>query len=422
MGSEITVDALDRRQLWGKQLDKAAFGLTFAFFLSAFVSKAAMNSLGALMLLVGLVSIVVNRDKVLSKHPFVMLFLIPLGVGTVAAIFSEIGGLPAVGEFLNRLKFFFLPLVLASVVKDEKRLWWLCGAVFFSGVVASFIGLSEPFQRNYGHFTGMHEIGRNADMLMIALLGLLVCLGAGSFRKKLERWQVGVVACVAGLFFWGMMMSGIRGAWVGFAVGLGCYSVFFNRKFLIIIGVLVVVACSIGPTGRVIDEVKSIGDTTSNASNLARLQLWKTGVDFSKGHLLFGSGSDRGKVRAQFKEFYKAQPEVYQKKYHWSIQYPGHFHNSYIQLFVEGGLLFFGAFIACGTLLMIRLVRALSVIPIEFKAYTQAAIVAASGFLATQFFHSELYSYGGALLMLFLSAGLLPLGWDEKKDGHDQVV
>lgn len=415
-------EVLNRRQVWGRRLDNMAFGLAVAFFLSVFVSKAAMNSLGALMLLVGFLSIGVNRDRVWKSHPFVILFLIPVGVGAVAAIFSEIGGISAVGAFLNRLKFFFLPLVLASVVKDEKRLWWLFGAVLVSGVVASFVGLAEPIQRVYGRFSGMHEIGRNADMLMIVLLGLMVCLGAGSIRKKCGWLRVVLLACVVGLFFWGMMMSGIRGAWVGFIVGVGLYSLCFNRKFLVVAVVLGVLACSMGPDGRVVEEIKSIGNTTSNRSNLTRLQLWKAGVDFSKNHLLFGSGSDRGKVREQFKAFYKSQPKAYQKTYHWSIRYPGHFHNSYIQLFVEGGLLFFVVFIACGTLLMVHLSRALSAIPTEYKVYTQAAIVAASGFLSTQCFHSELYSYGGALLMLILSAGLLPLGWGENRSGNEPVV
>lgn len=409
---EPEVDEKNRRDVWGRRLDKATFGLAVAFFLFVFISKAAMNSLGALLLLVGFVSMGVNREKIFKKNPILVLFLIPIVVGAVAALFSESGGLPAVAGLLNRLKFFFLPLVLAPLVTGEKRLWWLFGAVLFSGVVASLTGLFHPVQRLYGHFSGMHEIGRNADMLMITLLGLISLLGNSVFRKRVGTLWLGIMGCVAVLFFWGMVMSGIRGAWVGLLAGVAMYALLFNRKFLIVGGILVVLAFSMGPGGTVIKEFKSIGNTTSNASNLARLQLWRTGLDFSKNHLFFGSGRDG--VKERFKEFFHAQPEEYQKKYPWSIRYPGHFHNSYIQLFVEGGLLFFVVFAVCGGLVMYGLFRALAA-GSALTVYSQTAIVASSGFLVTQFFHSELYSYGGALMILVLFAGLAAPKWQETK-------
>ena len=195
-------------------------------------------------------------------------------------------------------------------------------------------------------------------------------------------------------------MSGIRGAWLGFFTGFGVYALFVNRRWLVVGAVLVVIACNMGPGGQVVKEIQSIGNTTSNASNLARLQLWKAGFDFSKSHLLFGSGRDT--VREQFKAFYYAQPEAYQHKYKWSIEFPGHFHNSYMQFFVEGGLLFFLTFVVCGALLLCRLFRALAL----KNQWVDVAAVASIGFLVAQCFHSELYSYGGALLMLALFGGL----------------
>ena len=367
-----------------------------------------MNSLGALLLLLGMISMGVNRQKVFKESPYLLLFAIPLAVGAGAALFSESGGLMAVAGFLNRMKFFFLPFVLAAIVKDEKRLKWLWGAVLFSGIFASLVGLADPLQRNYGSFTGMHELGRNADMLMITLLGLFAFLGHGGARARIGKKWVACLVCVAALFFWGMMMSGIRGAWLGFFVGFGVYALFVNRRWLVVGVVLVAIACSMGPGGRVVNEIRSIGNTTSNASNLARFQLWRAGFDFSKNHLVFGSGRDT--VREQFKEFYYAQPEAYQHRYKLSIDYPGHFHNSYMQFFVEGGLLFFVTLIACGALLLYRLFRALTL----KKEWVDVAFAASIGFLVSQFFHSELYSYGGALLMLALFGGLSGSQWATK--------
>jgi len=394
-----------RRDTWGGYLDKATFGVAVLFCLFVFMSKAAMNSLGGLLLLLGLLSMVVNRYPVFKENRYLLLFALPIGFGAVTALFSVTGGLASVASFLNDMKFFFLPLVLAGSIRDEKRLGWLFGAILFSGVVATLCGLAEPGQRVFGHFSGRHAVGRNADMLMISFLCLVTFLGHDGFRRRIGREGVGVLGCVAGLFFWGLVMSAIRGAWLGVVVGIGIYSLLFNRKILIIGCVLVVIACSFGPAGVVINEFKSIGDTTSNPSNLARLQLWRAGLDFSKNHLLFGSG--REKITEQFKAFYAEQPVAYQKKYPWSNTFPGNFHNSYIQLFVECGLLFFMVFSVCGALILYRLLRSLSSVSSDHAVYVQAAIVGSSGFLVTQFFHGELVSYGGILLVLGLFGGLM---------------
>ena len=394
-----------RRETWGEYVDKATFGVAVLFCLFVFMSKAAMNSLGGLLLLMGLVSIGVNRRQVFKENRYLLLFLGPIGLGTVTALFSVSGGLASVASFLNDMKFFFLPLVLAASIRDEKRLGWLLGAVLLSGVVAMLCGLADPGQRVYGYFHGRHAIGRNADMLMISLLGLVAFIGNGFFRQKIGRVGVGLLICVAMLLFWGVVMSAIRGAWLGVVVGISVYSLLFNRRWLIIGGILVVIACSMGPAGRVIHEFKSIGDTTSDASNLARLQLWQAGLDFSKKHLIMGSG--RETIEEQFRAFYAAQPETYQKKYPWSNTFPGNFHNSYIQLFVECGALFFMAFFMCGALILYLLIRSLAWVSASHAVYVQAALVCSSGFLVTQFFHGELVSYGGILLVLTLFGGLM---------------
>ncbi len=275
------------------------------------------------------------------------------------------------------------------------------------------MGIYHPEQRIFGYFMGMHSIGRTADMLQIVSLGLIVFLGNGAFRRRIGPMAVGLLAVITALFFWGLVMGSMRGTWLGFFVGLGIYALFFNRKFLLVGGALVVLAVGMAPSGVVVNQLRSIADTTSDESNLARLQLWKSGLDFSKDHLIFGSGKEG--VKAQFKRFYYDQPEAYRSKYNLSIQYPGDFHNSYIQLFVEGGLLFFLVFTGCGLLLMRRLVADAMRVSIINRVYLQAALVASVGFLVTQWFHSELYSYGGALLILILYGGLAAPIWPESE-------
>ena len=54
--------------------------------------------------------------------------------------------------------------------------------------------------------------------------------------------------------------------------------------------------------GQFLQEIKSIGDIKSNNSNIARLQLWVTGVDFSLEEAVFGYGGD--KIKEEFQSFY----------------------------------------------------------------------------------------------------------------------
>lgn len=397
------------REVWGLYLDKVAFGVAIAFFLSVFISKAAMNSLGGLLLLLGFVSIGVNRQHVFKTYPFLMLFLIPVIFGCGATLFSEIGGVKALFSLLNRLKWFVLPVILASFLKDEKRVGWIFGAVLLSGTVATLFGVSQPEQRVFGLFSGMHQIGRNADMLMICLLGIAAFLGNPVFRRSAGRVWVGIMACVAVLFFWALVMGSIRGAWLGLLVGLGVYSLLFNRTFLFVGAILIVIAVGVGPSGVVLNEFKSIGNRDSDVSNLARLELWQTGLSFSRDHMLFGSGCFR--IKDQFREYYQKQPEEYHSKNFWSGQYPGDFHNSYIQLFVEGGLLFFLVFIGCGAVMLYRLLQGLGKVSREKKVYVQAAVAVSTGFLLAQFFHGELYSYGSVLFILVLFVGMAAPYW-----------
>lgn len=102
-----------------------------------------------------------------------------------------------------------------------------------------------------------------------------------------------------------LVLSGARGPWLGAAVGLFAYFLFYQRKLLGLI--IVATAISYLPAKQIFPErlnqietrVASIAETKANKSNWIRLTLWQLALDFdheklkeNPAVLLLGSGGE----------------------------------------------------------------------------------------------------------------------------------
>jgi O-antigen ligase len=189
----------------------------------------------------------------------------------------------------------------------------------------------------------------------------------------------------------------------------------FRRKALIptflAFSLLVVGAFSSGDVRGKLNQVslqlKSIVETDDNGSNSARLHLWKTGWDFSKQNVVFGTGAKASKEL--FVEFFYEQPVGYQEKYYLSINYPGEFHNSYMQVYVETGAIFFFLYLFSFMFPLFVMFKKVNKVQVDDKKYLVAALVVSTSFLTVQVFHGELYSYGSAVFYLVLFSGCFVL-------------
>jgi len=390
------------------RLSKAIYLSLIALFVFSFVSKAGINIFGGVAYLMTLALLWRTGLRRLRDDSWWYFIVTPLLVGLLTSSFTAAGGLEETGHFLTRFKFFLLPLVIVLVARDKKAFLGLFVAVWVSALIATLYGLSQAEQRVLGGFHGVHFILRNADMLVVVVLTMLVFLLDKEFRSQHRKWVWLMLPSLA-LFSYGLVMSAARGAWLGFFIGAVAYGVLFCRRLLVAIFLVAIVIIGIASESRFMDEARSISDVSHNHSNSARLQLWQSGWDFSLNHFWLGAGHSQ--VEPLFLEHFNQQPAAYQERYALATQYPWDFHNSYLQILVEWGALYCAVLMACGALLFYRLYRSLDKVSSQNRCYVQAAIVVSVGYLVAQFFHNELYGYGTAIYLLLLAAGLVAVRW-----------
>ena len=136
---------------------------------------------------------------------------------------------------------------------------------------------------------------------------------------------------------------------------------------------------------------------------IERLHLWKTGIDFVKNYPLVGTG--KREPADCFMEFFHQQPEEYQKIYFYAPQYAGNFHNSYIQIMAEAGVLTFIMYMAALFYILVSQVFRTTKVPVAERCYVMASVVVAAGFLTAQMFHGELHSYGSYTFYIVFFGG-----------------
>ncbi|NOX27150.1 MAG: O-antigen ligase family protein [Gammaproteobacteria bacterium] len=394
-------------------LHKAIYFSLIAVFLCSFISKAAINIFTGLAYIAVLVFLWRDGFRLLRTYSWWVLFLLPLTLGLLTSSLTAAGGIEEIGRFLARFKFFLLPLAIILVARNEKTFLGLFVAAWASALVATLYGVGHAEQRSLGAFNGVLFIGRNADMLLIVILTITVFLFDKDFRMRYQKWIWLLLPSLL-IFSYGLLMSGIRGAWLGYFVGALTYGLMFCRKLLVVLTIMIAMAFLFANESKLMDEARSISDVSDNHSNSARLQLWQSGWDFSQNQFWLGSG--RSDLEQRFVDYLDDQPLEYQQTHALAALYPGDFHNSYLQILVEWGALWFLLMTVCGALLFYNLYQSLMQVSPGHKAYVHAAIAVSAGYLFSQFFHGELYSYGTILYLLVLTAGLAAGRWQGCKE------
>lgn len=383
-------------------------------FLIVFESKPLINLLAGLSLFSSIIYIWVYDRKILQNNHYLFLFIVPYIVGFLLAFLSSSGTNGAIA-FLDRFKFMLLVLPLATFIKNRKDLHILITMFFVSAAIAICYAIYA--KQPYGDFKGFHKIGRTADMMVIASLTAFTYLVLSKFILNLRSILFNfLVALTATICTWAILMSEIRGSWLGLVIGyisfiflLSLHRKAIIFKLLTIISIILSIMYfgNIGNIGnhlnRINNQAKSIIETQNNYSNEARLHLWKTGWDFSKDHFIFGTGAKQSKE--MFIEFFDAQPDDYQNQYHIARQFPGDYHNSYIQVYIETGVVFFFFYLASFIYPLFIIFKNIKRVKVSDQKYLVAAITTSIAFLVTQIFHNELYSYGSSALYLVLFSG-----------------
>lgn len=372
-----------------------------------FISKAAINISGGLLLVFCLMySVAYVRKDFLKNKPYVAILLLPLFIGLFFSFFSYTGP-EGVVAFMARYRFFLMVLPFAVFIKKKSELNGLLIALNISGFIGMMYGFINSNLNNlWGHFHGLHIIGRNSDMIFaLCLLNVVFLFQFGTWRDTQGKIVKSLLIINSCLLVSGLLFIGQRGPILCFCIGLILFSILFQRRLLILLAAVVIAVPLLFSDSWLMQRIKSIGDLDHNISNIARLHLYKTGLDFVVEDNLFLRGTGAKKADKPFSEYFKQKPSEYQKKYKEAARYPGNFHNSFLQMAIEAGLLFLVLFLGGFIYLLRSMIDKMKLLPYNEKAYVIAAVIVTISFFISQIFHGGLYRYPGIVFYIIFLCG-----------------
>lgn len=236
-------------------------------------------------------------------------------------------GLP---EFINvwlwRIPVFF---VIALCIRDKKTLFTMLAVFFVDFGIDNLVAF-------YQHVSGMTDRGWGFGSSVLTIAGLMVMLGPifcvilldsvfPNYVKASALWALGCVG-------FGMYGNQSRGSWLFNMIMVPIVSLpYILKRFGCVVAVLVVlggVVWGFSTQPQYVARFESITNTTTDASNLGRFDVWISSINMFKDHPVTGVGI--GQWRTIYEASYRLPTEN---------QHLYHAHNNFIQLLGEVGLL-----------------------------------------------------------------------------------
>ena len=256
-------------------------------------------------------------------------------------------------------------------------------AIGLPRVLSSFFGKCH---RAHGFYSIYMTLGGVMAMVLVLTLPRLT-----SFRHRAAAaaaWLVGALAFALTL---------VRGAWVGFGVGVAVLAYTIRRQAVTILGVLLVAAAALS-VPSVLQRVLSFVDVTDPTAR-ERVAMMSAGVALLREHPIVGIGP------GQVKRLYPQYAPAYAVRRHTS-----HLHNTPLQIAVERGLVGLALWLWIFAAFFARLVRVWQRVPAE--AAHDRALVAGCAAAVAAFFIGGLFEYNFGdteVLLVALSLMALPL-------------
>ncbi|MFC2578277.1 MAG: O-antigen ligase family protein [Veillonella parvula] len=236
-------------------------------------------------------------------------------------------GLP---EFINvwlwRIPVFF---VIALCIRDKKILFTMLAVFFVDFGIDNLVAF-------YQHVSGMTDRGWGFGSSVLTIAGLMVMLGPifcvilldSAFPNYVKASALWALGCVG----FGMYGNQSRGSWLFNMIMVPIVSLpYILKRFGCVVAVLVVlggVVWGFSTQPQYVARFESITNTTTDASNLGRFDVWISSINMFKDHPVTGVGI--GQWRTIYEASYRLPTEN---------QHLYHAHNNFIQLLGEVGLL-----------------------------------------------------------------------------------
>jgi O-antigen ligase len=202
-------------------------------------------------------------------------------------------------------------------------------------------------------------------LTLVLLLGLPLVINA----RRMTRWLLlpWLIALV------GLAATYTRGAWLGFAAGMGTLLPMTRRgRWLLVVGLAIVGLVVFAGSETLRQRLLTMADP-DDPTLRERIFMWRSGLTMWKEHPWLGIGP--GGVKREYARY--ALPEALKKR-------TGHVHNTPLQILVERGVLGLAAWLAIWAAFYAQAVRLLRRLPsgaqLE-RALVVGSLAAVTGFL-----------------------------------------
>ncbi|MBC8285609.1 MAG: O-antigen ligase family protein [Nitrospinae bacterium] len=300
-------------------------------------------------------------------------------------------------KLLKKLIQFVILFWVANTVQDEKQRDLLFKLVILAGVAAAIYGLvpllnpgSFSPERLYAATRPIGTMSVPSTFSGILMIVGLVALGRLLFRKPKEYWVLGS----AGIISLGLLLTLTRQAWLGFFIGSVFLLFFWNKKYLIVVPLLLVGLLLFGPE-RIKDRMHSYTNLKDDQFR-QRVLTWKGGWRIFKDHPITGCGFKCvDSIHSQYPD-----PSGY-------VEYFRGMHSNIFQLLVDTGIVGFGTWLSIWATYFIEVFKRWKTLAREKSQDNAAGILMGSsaaiiGFLVGGFFETNIYDSEIAMLVYFL--------------------
>ncbi|WP_413294151.1 O-antigen ligase family protein [Bdellovibrio sp. HCB185ZH] len=382
-----------------KVSEKIWTGLWVLFALSMFVSKSGLSIFGTILILWSIFK--TDWKFTVRQNPWfaVLVSFFPLAI--LVSFFSLAGteaALNVVGSWSWPL--YVIPFALLFA---DKKLLKIFGWALAVGMVLGCVKAIEVFGTKWGwHFNSQTrvdsfwDIGRWAYFLSCSAAILFALVGSKSFPLKASRFEKFALPVLFILSLVFLILVNARGPWLAAVGSIGLLGISGKRYFKFLGAFLVIVVASLFAVPGTMDRLQSSFSakkengviTSSDASNAARLHMWKVNSEFFQEQVFFGTGL--GAAETPLRAFLAKQTPEYVAKY-VDREFSFHDqHDSYLLILVQMGLIFCVVLWGCVFWIVIRSIP--SFFTTE-NVMVKIAFALAVNQLFTFIFYSSITSY-----------------------------
>jgi len=371
-------------------LDKLIQVSLFAFAIFSLFSISATQISFSIGVLAWLLKIHLTKSWQEIRGSLVGTAILCFCLASILAITTSIDWETSLGH-LKKLIQFAIIFWVANTVQNEKQRDLLVSLVIIAGVAAALNGLPQYWDPAYNALHRIHgTMSVPSTFSGILMITGLLALGSFLFHEPKKYWVLGSVG-VIGLC---LLVTMTRQAWLGFLIGAVVLVFFWNKKYILIIPLLLAVLLFYVPKD-IKERVFSFSNTNDIALQ-ARRSLWESGWKIFKDYPITGCG-------------YKCVDQIYSQY----LEPSGHLkrlrgmHNNILQLLIDTGIIGLGAWLAIWVTYFMELFQRWRKLAKEAPQDNAKGIIMGSmatvlAFLVGGNFETNIYDSEVAMLLYFI--------------------